>query len=1355
MENQTFGKYIVSQRLGQGGMAAVYLARDPVLERAVAIKVILPHLAAEEGFVARFLSEAKLIASLRHPHLVQLYDFAVEKDQPYMVMEYLDGGTLKARIASLASSGSTMVLGDIARWLDALASALDYAHGQGAIHRDIKPGNILFTPQDEPVLADFGIAKLLDQSVRLSLTGGIIGTPAYMSPEQAANETLDARSDLYSLAMVVYELATGRLPFQAESPATMLLQHLNTPPPAPRTFNPNLPPAVEAVILQALAKAPGDRFASAEAFAQAFRAGMRGQSVAATSDEATVIEPSPAPPAPGPVAAPQPFPSSVAPDQVAATSPTGSVFVAREAELAQLQTFFDRALAGHGQVCFVRGEAGTGKTALVSEFVHRAQTQTPSLVAAIGNCNLQSGLGDPYLPFRELLTQLMGVSGLASTEAVESPAVTGSQVNRMALLGQALAEYGPDLIDIFVSGAALSAFLAERQADAAEWMTQLAKLIRFKAGTTGQEAGPQQSHIFEQFTNVLKALAAQRPLLLVVDDLQWADSASIALLFQLGRRIETSRILLVGTYRPEEVALGRAGERHPLDSVLNEFKRYLGDIEINLRQSHESEGRQFVHALLDSEPNQLSQPFRNALLEHTAGHPLFTVELLRSMQERGDLRLDETGHWVEGPALDWRAMPPRVEGVIEERIGRLAAELREALTIASIEGEDFTAEVVARVQKVDERGLIRRLSNELDRQHRLVGAAGLQRIAGQRLSLYRFRHNLFQHYLYNQLDEVERAYFHEDVGTVLETLYGHNAPDIAVQLAWHFSQADLPDKARHYLYLAGEQARHRYAHAEALAYLNRALDLTPETDDEARYSLMLARAKVYDLQGAREDQYQDLIALETLADSLNDDQRRSEIALMQARYAKAIGDYAEEAVKAQAAIELATAAQDAQRQAIGHQRWGSALSSQSDYVESKSKLNRALALATAGQLRPVEAASLASLGNVAYFLGDYSDAATNWENALAIYQSLGDRRGEGMMLGNLGLAFREQGKYAAAVQHFDKALQLNREIGDRRGEGHSLVHLGLVARDQGHHTASRRYYRQSLEICRQINDRAWEATSLMGLGVVHIEEGEFDDAARDCQAALRIFREIGDRRFEHLTLKEVANIARELGDYSTAYSHYEQALACFREIGDRQSEGDTLNQLTRLSRRAGNDETSGEYNQKALIIAQEIGDPWLESEALTYAGHFLTSLGQLEAAGENYQRAVLMWREQNRPDLALESLAGLARIALDQGQPAQALAHVEEIIAEFEDETFSTAGMAEEYLTCYRVLQTNGDPRAEAILMTVYSQLQARVIKIADDERRASFLENVTVHREIISEWQAFQNQTPHAPADDATMVDP
>src|SRR5690606_5933737 len=195
--------------------------------------------------------------------------------------------------------------------------------------------------------------------------------------------------------------------------------------------------------------------------------------------------------------------------------------------------------------------------------------------------------------------------------------------------------------------------------------------------------------------------------------------------------------------------------------------------------------------------------------------------------------------WVESESLNWDDLPTKVEGVIEERIGRLEAELKHLLTIGSVQGEDFTAEVVARVQQAEAGGLIRKLSGELERQHRLVRAEGIRRLdpGGQRLSLFRFQHNLFRTYLYNEMSEAERAYLHEDVGNALETLYGDQADEVAAQLALHFEKAGVDEKAGHYLQKAGEQSAARYANEEAIHYFTKALEITPQSNHEQRFDL--------------------------------------------------------------------------------------------------------------------------------------------------------------------------------------------------------------------------------------------------------------------------------------------------------------------------------------------------------------------------------------------------------------------------------------------------------------------------------------------------------------------------------------
>jgi DNA-binding SARP family transcriptional activator/predicted ATPase len=500
------------------------------------------------------------------------------------------------------------------------------------------------------------------------------------------------------------------------------------------------------------------------------------------------------------------------------------VFVGRQAELDKLNDALEKTLAGKGRVVFVAGSAGSGKTTLLDEFVRRAMQAHSNLITAAGICNAYSGIGDPYLPFLEIMGLLTGDVETRLSSRVISRQHTRRLWAVFPSAAQALVEFGPDLINRMIGGAALV-----RRARAAAhfqgaWLDKLQALVeRWPVDVQG--ATLQQVDLFEQYTRVLLALARLHSLILVIDDLQWADMGSISLLFHLGRRLGGSRILVVGAYRPEEVALGRDGKRHSLESVVLTFQSEFGESPIILDQS---EGREFVEAFLDSEPNRLGTIFRQTLFRQTSGHPLFTIELLRNLQERGDLIRDEDGQWAEGNTLSWDTLPVRVEAVIAERMGRLPLELRRVLDVASVEGEEFTAEVIAEVLHVDKELLVRQLSEQLERRHRLIAATQSRGLDERRISRYRFQHHLFQIYLYGSLDIVERANFHEGIGRMLERFYQEHPGEmdaILVILARHFQDAGIPQKAMNYLRLSGEMAERLSASAEASSHYRNALAL--------------------------------------------------------------------------------------------------------------------------------------------------------------------------------------------------------------------------------------------------------------------------------------------------------------------------------------------------------------------------------------------------------------------------------------------------------------------------------------------------------------------------------------------------
>jgi serine/threonine protein kinase len=284
---KTLGKYRILARLGRGGTANVYKAYQPSLDRYVAVKALHPHLAEDEDFIRRFEREASAVARLRHPNIVQVHDFDHTGDLYYMVMEFIEGPSFREELHARSLSGKLFTLPEIARVFSALGSAIDYAHKQGMVHHDLKPANILLTAQGQVVLTDFGIAKIVGGSTQ-TLTGAVFGTPKYMSPEQGQGQRGDERSDIYSLGIILFEMVTGQVPFDDDTPYTIISRHISDPLPPPSSLKSDLPPGVEQVILKAAAKSPDDRYETGRELARALY-GAIGLSVEHTLASAPVV----------------------------------------------------------------------------------------------------------------------------------------------------------------------------------------------------------------------------------------------------------------------------------------------------------------------------------------------------------------------------------------------------------------------------------------------------------------------------------------------------------------------------------------------------------------------------------------------------------------------------------------------------------------------------------------------------------------------------------------------------------------------------------------------------------------------------------------------------------------------------------------------------------------------------------------------------------------------------------------------------------------------------------------------------------------------------------------------------------
>lgn len=514
-----------------------------------------------------------------------------------------------------------------------------------------------------------------------------------------------------------------------------------------------------------------------------------------------------------------------------------TTFVARKSERQWLHTRLQQTIASRQpQLLFIAGEAGRGKSALLTAFADEATARHDRLLVADGLCSAHIGQGDPFLPFRDLLDLFTGDleprwygGNLSYKRAIRLWHALPHTLPALVQHGSALLNTLTAVVPLYTRlsrHGLLTHFAGEA------WVTQLTQLAQAAHPSTPQD-NIQQQQLFEQVTRLLRTLAERQPLLLLLDDLQWIDESSLALLFHLSRRLHGSPVLMVGAYRGNEV-----DGAHPLSSTLHELTRRFGEITLDLdaldQQSH---GQPFLDALLDQQPNRLDADFRQQLLAQTGGHPLFTLELLRHLQDQQLVIADPEQGLIQQQPLEIATLPARVEAVLSQRTGRLDPTLQELLTVAAVEGERFTAQLVGAVLGRTERETLQQL-NQLQKQQGLVREQGHLQVNGNHLNRYHFHHALFQQFFYQRLGSGERRLLHHRVALALETLYGNASADHAVALAYHFAAGGDTAHAATYRVLAGDRARQQSALVEAVAHYRTALEQWPTADPAGRATLM-------------------------------------------------------------------------------------------------------------------------------------------------------------------------------------------------------------------------------------------------------------------------------------------------------------------------------------------------------------------------------------------------------------------------------------------------------------------------------------------------------------------------------------
>ncbi len=764
--------------LGRGGMGVVYKARDARLGRFVALKFLPAEAARDPRHLERFRREARAAGALNHPAVCTLHGLGEYEGRPFLVLEWVEGRTLRAL---LAQRPGVATLVPLARQV---AEALRVAHAAGIVHRDIKPENLMVRPDGYVKVLDFGLARLLPERPDALAPpsadtdpGTLLGTVSYMSPEQARCEPVGSATDIFSLGIVLYELTTGRHPFEGLGTLGTLRAIADEHPLPPTRLNPEVHAALEGLILRMLEKDPHHRPSAAEV--EAVLGELAG--------------------GPGGPLAPR-----AAGDSHREPPTLRRQTVGRELERAALWTGFEAAAIGRGQLLCVTGEPGIGKTTLVEDFL-RELAAGRAHGSARGRCSERLAGAEAYLPVLEALDGLLrGPGGESAAHLLRLVAPCWyAQV----------APTGPE-----ASG---------------------------DPGTPAPRSGSQERMKRELFV-FLQELSRLRPLVLFLDDVHWADISTVDLLAYLGARCVDLRLLVLLTYRPTEMLLGR----QPFVSVQLELQRHGACREVPLGFLSQAEVESYLGLTFPG--HRFPPEFVTLIHAKTEGSPLFLVELLRYLRDRGVIA-QEGGGWALAQAVpDFeRELPESVRSLICKKIGQLGEGDLRLLTAASVQGYEFDSAVVAEALQLDAAEVEERLA-ALDRVHGLVRLVREEEFPDRTLTLrYRFVHLLYQNALYQGLQPSRRANWSAALAEGLLRHHGEQGSDIAAEVGCLFEAArDFGRAARHFL-LAAQNAGRVFAHRQAEALARRGLRLLqalPDAPERAAQELPLQMALGLQLQ---------------------------------------------------------------------------------------------------------------------------------------------------------------------------------------------------------------------------------------------------------------------------------------------------------------------------------------------------------------------------------------------------------------------------------------------------------------------------------------------------------------------------
>ncbi len=1002
-------RYKIDYSIYRGQLITILKATCLEDNRAVVLKLFDP--ALRQSTQERLIRQTQQLVDQTHPNIATLYAWEKDGDHNFLVEEFMSNPTL----GHLLVAGQPLSAAQTSTIIEGILLALEFAHGRGVIHGGLMPVNI-FIKDEQVQVSSFGLGRL-EEGRKYLETPLFILSPAHLAPEQILGQPLDARTDLYSLGIIIYRLVTGFWPFNSEGLAATEQEikeaQLHQAPRPPSELNHEISTFLEHLILKLLDKNPNNRYASARQVLRIWK------SLGANADL---------------VSRPQFVP-----------------LVGRERAFKDLLGCWEMAKQGHGQINFISGEPGIGKSSLAQIVAYESGASVVLNGRPLGN-------NFTYQLFSELLRSYFAT--------VPPELFEDDNKDIFSVLSQLVPELGQIFPDL-----------------PSPWPLE-----------------PEQAQIrlMGSLTKFIQQATSNRPWLLILEDLQWADHSSLELLRYLGRHVSGMSLMIMGLYQDTELDRG-----HPLSELFRDLTNLQAYHHIALERLTQEGVAQLLGHIW---PRPVSANVAQKIYEQTGGNPLYVEEVAKGLLDSGQV-LNDTAELV---LPDEFILPESVQEVVRQRVSRLSSETQRLLYQAAVLGRTFQFQHLQSMSNLKARHVLELLDAALDRQL-------LQEVPGE--AALRFSHIEIQRVLYNSLGQLRRQNLHRQAGETLEQQADPYQSRIAAELAHHFDRAGELEKAIDYGLQAARQSQQAYANEQALAGYNRVFELLA--------SLELDHPAEVDTQKFLTHKYM------------------GEVLMVFGRYDEALAHFESAwaifATRNFSELQSRNMADLCRHIADIYQR-------RNHYARAFEWIDKGLSFID--ELEPGE--ELVRIRHLSGWThmreGDFQAAKTQFTHALALSQSLALRQAEASSLRHLGTAYWYEERFDAATERWQEALRVCQQIGDRFGTGKVLNNMGLVASEMGNYEAAKNYLEQASSILKETGILWLEFQVNNNLGDTLICLGQFEAARERLEAALTSCHQLGDRHIESMILSNLSVLFWQLGEYETAHTYSKQAISLARAL---------------------------------------------------------------------------------------------------------------------------------------------------------------------------------------------------------------